>query len=73
MAPSGPSASINIFDNLPALTAPTIDTAVDEVTRYLQTPPENVLNPLLWWFEHRLSYPGLSRMARDYLSIPGKS
>jgi hypothetical protein len=26
---------------------------------------------LLWWFEHRDSFPGLSRMALDYLTIPG--
>ncbi|KIL54439.1 hypothetical protein M378DRAFT_92545, partial [Amanita muscaria Koide BX008] len=52
----------------------TVDTAVDEVTRYLETPAESgVRDPLLWWYEQRQSYPGLSRMARDYLSIPATS
>jgi hypothetical protein len=26
----------------------------------------------MWWHEKRATYPCLSRMARDYLSIPGK-
>jgi hypothetical protein len=25
----------------------------------------------MWWFEKRYLYPQLSRMALDYLSIPG--
>ena len=28
--------------------------------------------PLIWWYEREQLYPGLSRMARDYLLIPGK-
>ena len=45
----------------------------NEVDRYLATDPEEVENPLLWWWERRSMYPGLSRMALDYLSIPGMS
>ena len=26
----------------------------------------------MWWYEHKHIYPHLSRMAMDYLSIPGK-
>jgi hypothetical protein len=45
----------------------------DEIDRYLATDPEEVENPLLWWWERRSMYPDLSRMALDYLSIPGMS
>lgn len=45
----------------------------DELTRYLSTPSEPVDNPIAWWYNHRHIYPRLSRMALDYLSIPGKS
>jgi len=47
--------------------------ARDEIDRYLATDTEEVDNPLLWWWEHRSMYPCLSRMALDYLSIPGMS
>ena len=60
-----------MFDNMPALT-PLDTVAVDEVTCYLQTTPEQVDDALAWWHECRHVYPGLSRMARDYLSIPGE-
>ncbi|KIL55699.1 hypothetical protein M378DRAFT_90491, partial [Amanita muscaria Koide BX008] len=52
---------------------PSVDLAVDEVTRYLRTPVDNTTDPLLWWYEHRHVFPGLSRMARDYLTIPATS
>ena len=45
----------------------------DEVDRYLATDKEEVTNPLLWWWERHSMYPCLSRMALDYLSIPGSS
>ena len=47
--------------------------AQDEVTRFLETAPEKVDDPISWWYERRHVFLGLSRMARDYLSIPGKS
>jgi hypothetical protein len=28
---------------------------------------ENVTDPLKWWWDHRRTYPALSRMAFDYL------
>ena len=43
----------------------------DEIDCYLATDTEEVGNPLLWWWERRSMYPCLSRMALDYLSIPG--
>ena len=45
----------------------------DEIDRYLAMDTEAVADPLLWWFEHRSMYPALSRMALDYLTIPGMS
>lgn len=66
------SISKNIFDNLPALQAPKPTELGDELDRYLSTDPEHAANPLAWWYEHKHVYPRLHRMARDYLSIPGK-
>jgi predicted oxidoreductase len=71
---SGPSApcSSNIFDNLPALSAPRIKELCDDLDRYLGTDPEHVVDVLMWWTERKSMYPHLSRMALDYLSIPGE-
>jgi hAT family C-terminal dimerisation region len=65
--------SSNIFDNLPALTAPLTAELSDELDRYLGTNPEHTDDALAWWAEHRKTYPRLSRMALNYLSIPGMS
>jgi hAT family C-terminal dimerisation region len=62
----------NIFDNLPALSAPRIRDLCDKLDRYLSTDPEHVIDVLMWWTERRSMYPHLSRMALDYLSIPGE-
>ena len=64
--------SDNIFDNLPSLSVAKKSAIADEITRYLASPPEATANALLWWVEKEHLYPRLSRMARDYLSIPGK-
>ena len=48
-------------------------TPKDELARYLATPTEATDDPLRWWTERRTLYPCLSRMALDYLSIPGTS
>jgi hypothetical protein len=64
--------SDNIFDALPELSAPSKAALYDELTRYLSEPTERVLDPLLWWIEKKAFYPRLSRMALDYLCIPGK-
>jgi hypothetical protein len=65
--------SQNTFDNLPSLSAPTLKELRDELDRYLSTDPEHVTDVLMWWTERHSQYPRLSRMALDYLSIPGKS
>jgi hypothetical protein len=62
----------NIFDGLPAICAPKATDLRDELDRYLSTDPEHTDDVLLWWVERKHSYPSLSRMALDYLSIPGK-
>ena len=41
-----------------------------EIDWYLSLDVKHVADPLLWWQEHKLIYPQLSRMALDYLSIP---
>ncbi|KAJ3499225.1 hypothetical protein NLJ89_g10123 [Agrocybe chaxingu] len=76
--PSGGSKSKkpkkeNIFDNIPALAAPTRTELRDELRRYLDSDPEKVENVLLWWYEHHSIYPCLSCMALDYLCIPATS
>ena len=44
-----------------------------ELDHYLKSARvKDVSDPLKWWFDNRGSYPRLSRMARDFLTIPGK-
>ena len=44
-----------------------------ELDHYLKSARvKDVEDPRKWWFENRGSYPCLSRMARDFLTIPGK-
>ena len=63
----------NIFNNLPSLAAPKAAELHDELTCYLSTDPEQVVDVLMWWSEHKATYPHLARMALDYLSIPSTS
>lgn len=62
----------NIFDVLPALSTPNPNDLRDELARYLSTDPEYVADVLLFWSDRKTTYPNLSRMALDYLSIPGE-
>ena len=62
-----------MFDTLAALSAPKAAELRDELARYLSTDPEHTEDVLLWWTERKSTFPRLSRMALDYLSIPGKS
>lgn len=61
----------NIFDSIPALARPRRSTLLDELTKYLNADPEYVEDVLSWWYVNRSTYPRLSRMALDYLTIPG--
>ena len=45
--------------------------ASDELDNYLAQAIERVRDPIAWWWDHRAVYPRLSKMAFDYLSIPG--
>jgi hypothetical protein len=63
----------NIFDNLPSLAKPQTSHLRDELAVYLLAPIEEAEDPILWWSERRAVYPRLSRMALDYLTIPGTS
>jgi hypothetical protein len=47
----------------------------DELEEYLSQPVERLKIPdvMKWWWDKRIVWPRLSRMALDYLSIPGKS
>ena len=65
--------SYNIFDNLPCLVEPKSSELRDELDRYLSTDPEQVDNVLVWWNDRSASFPSLSRMALNYLSIPATS
>jgi len=45
----------------------------DELETYLSADHDHkVDNVIQWWIDHKHTYPRLSRMARDYLTIPGK-
>ena len=67
--------SDNIFVDLLSCSssAPVNEELRSELAQYLSTGPENVKDALLWWVEMHAIYPRLSRMARNYLSIPGMS
>jgi hypothetical protein len=60
-----------MFDSLPSLGTPKQSELRDELDRYLSTDPEAVEDVLMWWHGSRAAYPHLSRMALDYLTIPG--
>ena len=46
---------------------------VNELDEYLLKLLEKVCDPIAWWWDHQMSYPRLSKMALDYLSIPHES
>ena len=42
-----------------------------ELDCYLTADVEHVTDAITWWHEHHAIYPCLSRMALNYLSVPG--
>jgi hypothetical protein len=62
----------NIFDSLAALSAPTQEELHNDLNRYLAPDVEDVHDARSWWNGKKTMYPKLSRMALDYLSIPGQ-
>ena len=71
--PRETTGSTNIFDDLPSLKPSEDKEPQDELERFLSTERDlNVKDGLRWWVDRKHLYPRLSRMALDYLSIPGK-
>ena len=64
---------MNIFDNLSELSTAKKSALADELTQYLAASVEAVKDSLMWWVKRQDTYPCLSRMACNYLSIPGLS
>jgi hypothetical protein len=63
---------MNIFDQpRPSLRLRTAQR--DELELYLATPCEDLgdTDPIEWWARCAGTFPTLSRMAMDYLSVPG--
>jgi hypothetical protein len=60
-----------MFDNLLEAAPPSPDNH-GELDRYLAMDMEDVKDGIMWWHERCTTFPRLSCMARDYLSIPGK-
>jgi hypothetical protein len=65
------SKANNFFDNLLDVMTSSQDDH-NELNRYLATDVEDVKDGLMWWYERRATFPRLSHMAQDYLSISGK-
>lgn len=63
------SIDFSIFADISVVPAAT--TAHTELDDYLTAKIEPTNDPLNWWWHHRTAYPNLSRMALDYLSVPG--
>jgi hypothetical protein len=46
----------------------------NEIAEYLAIPVESLsIDPCEWWKHHRIQYPLLEKMARDYICIPATS
>jgi hypothetical protein len=61
----------NIFDQLPLLSAPAPVEHCDDLECFLSTDLEQC-NIVIQWHKHCAMYLCLSRMALDYLTIPGE-
>jgi len=62
-----------MFDNIPALAPPKAADLGSEINHYLSSDVEHVIDPLAWWHARHGTYPQLSHMALNYLSIQGES
>jgi hypothetical protein len=65
------SEANNFFDNLLDVVTSSQDDH-NELNCYLATDVEDVKDGLMWWHERHATFPHLSHMAWDYLSIPDK-
>jgi hypothetical protein len=59
----------NIFDSLATFAPPKPADLSSEIDCYLKTDIKNVTDPVQWWYDHRTTYPRLSQMALNYLTI----
>jgi hypothetical protein len=66
-----PTRNKSIFDTLPSLRKGTPVTVQDEFLTYIGTGPEKTDDAIGWWIDNSARFPTLSRMALDYLTIPG--
>ena len=55
------------------LAPPKLSDLQSELDHYLTVDVEHVMDALVWWYKRHSAYPRLSRMALNYLSIPGMS
>lgn len=63
----------NDFTSFGDLSIKPFDDDMSELDIYLSQPVEQVADPLKWWVIHSSTFPTLSQMAFDYLSIPRMS
>ena len=63
----------NDFASFGDLSIKPLEGDMSELDIYLSQPVETVPDPLKWWVIHASTFPTLSQMAFDYLSIPGES
>ena len=66
-----PQIADDIFAALDISTPPQVHELSNKLERYLRVGPEHAPNPIQWWLDRHTVYPNLSRMALDYLTIPG--
>ena len=60
-----------MFDSLPALAPPKAADLGSKLDCDLTADVKHVTDAIAWWYERRNTYPHLSSMALNYLSIPG--
>jgi hypothetical protein len=63
----------NNFTSFGNLSIKPLNGEMTELDLYLSQPVKNVANPLKWWLTHSHTFPTLSQMASNYLSIPATS
>jgi len=68
---SASTRSQNIFDSI-FNTTPTSPNTLDKLQHYLVVDVKDMKDALMWWHKRHGLFPGLSRMACDYLLIPGE-
>ena len=66
------SSTNNIFEDLPALSAPSKSDLRDELNRYLSTDPEHVTNAISWWYEKHFVYPLIDHVSVNLCSARHK-